>query len=146
MASSTEIPYREFAPAMRGMMQVHSAVDASPVPRAVIALVRLRASQMNGCSYCVQVHWAEARDHGVPDDKLALLATWHSAPWFTAGERAALQMTEALTTLAARDAVDRAVQVASEEFDPEELAALLMAVAEINAWNRLAVGGGRHAR
>jgi AhpD family alkylhydroperoxidase len=140
------IPYRDFTPAMGGLSRVHSAVNDSALPRPIVDLVRVRASQMNRCSYCIQVHWREALDHGVEDAKLALLPAWRHASAFTPREHAALAMTEAVTTLACDEAITSAARRAADVYDDDELAALLVAIAEINAWNRLAIGGGRHAQ
>lgn len=144
-ATRLEIPYPEFTAALRGLNRVHYEVNSSPLPRTVVDLVRLRVSQMNGCSYCVQQHWAEAREHGVPERELALLSVWRTTVVFDDSERAALRMAEALTALPTGSERDEAVADVNAHFDHDEAVALLMAIAEINAWNRLAIGGGRHA-
>ena len=101
----------------------------------LIELVKLRASQINGCAFCVQHHILASEKLGVPVDKLNLVVVWREAPQFSARERAALAWTEALTLLA--DGVsDEVYAEASREFSEKELAYLTSAVASINVWNR----------
>jgi AhpD family alkylhydroperoxidase len=101
----------------------------------LLELIKLRASQVNGCAFCVQYHILEGEKLGVPADKLNLVVVWREAPQFSARERAALAWTEALTLLA--DGVsDEVYAQASAEFSEKELAYLTSAVASINVWNR----------
>ena len=101
----------------------------------LVELVKLRASQINGCAFCVQYHILESEKLGVPIDKLNLVVVWREAPQFSQRERAALAWTEALTLLA--DGVsDEVYAEASAEFSEQELAYLTSAVASINVWNR----------
>ena len=103
--------------------------------KQLLELVKLRASQINGCAFCVQFHIMESEKLGVPIDKLNLVVVWREAPQFSARERAALAWTEALTLLA--DGVsDEVYAEASREFSEKELAYLTSAVASINVWNR----------
>ena len=103
--------------------------------KQLLELVKLRASQINGCAFCVQHHILESEKLGVPIDKLNLVVVWREAPQFSARERAALAWTEALTLLA--DGVsDEVYAQASAEFSEKELAYLTSAVASINVWNR----------
>jgi len=103
--------------------------------KQLLELVKLRASQINGCAFCVQHHILESEKLGVPIDKLNLVVVWREAPQFSARERAALAWTEALTLLA--DGVsDEVYAEASREFSEKELAYLTSAVASINVWNR----------
>ena len=103
--------------------------------RQLLELVKLRASQINGCAFCVQYHIMEGEKLGVPADKINLVVVWREAPQFSARERAALAWTEALTLLA--DGVsDEVYAQASSEFSEKELAYLTSAIASINVWNR----------
>jgi AhpD family alkylhydroperoxidase len=102
-------------------------------------LVKLRASVLNGCSYCVDMHTTDARNAGETDRRLASVAAWHHAPFFTARERAALALTDAMTNFAPEGVPDDVWDGAKANIDPEELGQLVMAITAINAWNRLAI-------
>ena len=109
------------------------------LPEKLLELVHLRASQINGCSACVDMHPKLAKKAGETDERLFSVAAWREAPYFTEAERAALALTEALTRLSDRaDAVPDAVwNAADKQFDETELASLILAIANINVWNRL---------
>jgi AhpD family alkylhydroperoxidase len=111
------------------------------LPEKLLELVHLRASQINGCSACVDMHPKLAKKAGETDERLFSVAAWREAPYFTEAERAALALTEALTRLSDRaDPVPDAVwSQADKQFDEAELAALILAIANINVWNRLNV-------
>jgi AhpD family alkylhydroperoxidase len=102
-------------------------------------LLRLRASQINGCAYCVDVHSQDARAGGETEQRLHAVVVWRESPFFTARERAALAFTEAVTLLADDHVPEAAVEAVRAQFSPEETAALLALVVTINAWNALAV-------
>lgn len=104
-------------------------------------LVKLRASVLNGCAFCVDMHTTDARANGETDRRLASVAVWPHAPFFTARERAALRLTDAMTLLDGRgEGVPEEVWAeAKAHFDPAELGQLVMAITAINAWNRIAV-------
>ena len=109
------------------------------LPEKLLELVHLRASQINGCSVCVDMHPKIARKLGETDERLFAVSAWREAPYFTDAERAALALTEAVTRVADReDPVPDAVwSEADKHFDEAELAALILAIANINVWNRL---------
>jgi len=111
------------------------------VPRTTINLVQLRASQINGCSVCVDMHARDMKRAGETDERLFAVAAWRDAPYFTDAERAALALAEALTRLDDRaDAVpDDVWNEAARHYDERELSALLLSIALINVWNRLNV-------
>ena len=112
----------------------HAAAKAG-LDKQLLELIKLRASQINGCAFCVQYHILQAESLGVPADKLNLVVVWREAPQFSPRERAALAWTEALTLLA--DGVgDEVYAQATAEFSEKELAYLTSAVASINVWNR----------
>ena len=119
------------------------ALDATAdqLPLVTRQLVHLRASQINGCSVCVDMHARELKRAGEPDRRINAVAAWHDAPWFTEAERAALALTEAVTRLADRpDPVPDAIWAeAARHFDAPGLAALLVQIALINVWNRFNV-------
>ncbi len=127
--------------AMAALQAVGAAVGQGDVPDATIELVNVRASQINGCGVCLVGHVRGARKRGETDDRLAALAGWRDAPFFTGAERAALALTEAVTRLSDRsDPVPDAVwEEAARHYDEGQLATLVLAIANINVWNRLNV-------
>lgn len=127
--------------AMPAMMALGKAIEKSGLPLQLRELVHLRASQINGCSVCVDMHWRNLKRSGETDERTFAVAAWRDAPWFTDAERAALALTEAATRLSDRpDPVpDEIWNEAAKHFDEKELSGLLMSVALINVWNRLNV-------
>lgn len=125
-----------------GAMKALAALAASTgdtLPEATRNLVALRASQINGCSVCLDLHGADMRRAGESDERLGTVAGWRDAPYFNASERAALALTEATTRLADRtDGVpDDIWAEAAKHYDEQQLAALVITIASINTWNRL---------
>ena len=133
--------------AMQAIQALGASFHNKGVPEETLALVHLRASQINGCSSCVQAGAAGARKAGESDDRLATVAAWREAPYFTDAERAALALAEAVTRLADRpDPVpDEIWDVAARHYDEEGLAALLLSIATTNVFNRLNVPTGQVA-
>jgi AhpD family alkylhydroperoxidase len=125
--------------AMRALQDLGKAVLSGGVPQETLDLVNLRASQINGCSVCVDMHARDLRKQGASDERLFAVAAWREAPYFTDAERAALDLTESVTRLSDRsDAVPDGVwEEARRHFDEQELATLVLAVASVNLWNRL---------
>jgi AhpD family alkylhydroperoxidase len=111
------------------------------LPEKLLELVHLRASQINGCSACVDMHPKLAKKAGETDERLFAVAAWRETPYFTDSERAALALTEALTRISdrAEPVSDTVWGDADKQFDEQELAALILAIANINVWNRLNV-------
>jgi AhpD family alkylhydroperoxidase len=122
--------------AHRAMLALDTAVELDPILRE---LVRVRASLVNGCAYCIRLHTADALELGETPQRLFALAAWEESPLFTARERAALRLTDAVTNLGEGHVPDGAWEEARAEFDERELAQLLFAAVVINAWNRLAI-------
>src|SRR5664279_4454410 len=108
------------------------------IDKQLLELIKLRASQINGCAFCVQYHILQSESLGIPADKLNLVVVWREAPQFSARERAALAWTEALTLLT-HGVSDEVYALAKAEFSEKELAYLSSAIASINVWNRLGV-------
>ncbi len=125
--------------ALQALQRLSAAVKRTGLPETTIKLVELRASQINGCSVCVDMHSRELKAAGEPNERVFTLAAWREAPYFNDAERAALALTEATTRLADRvDAVpDEIWDEAARHYDQPQLAALVIAIAAINAWNRL---------
>ena len=124
---------------MQSLQDAAKAANHSALPGATVDLVLLRASQINGCSVCVQMHASDLKKAGASDERILMVAAWREAPYFDDAERAALALTEAATRLADRsDPVpDDVFDEAAKHFDQEPLAALIIQIALINAWNRI---------
>jgi AhpD family alkylhydroperoxidase len=118
---------------------VHRPINDSGLSPTTQELVRLRASQINGCAYCVDMHTKDARAIGETEQRLYALAAWRETPFFTSRERAALSFTETVTRLAGTHVPDAAYDELAAEFTAPEVAALLGLIVTINAWNALSV-------
>lgn len=125
--------------AMQALQLLNKATEG--IPEKTLGLVHLRASQINGCSLCVDMHPRTMKKLGETDERLFAVAAWRDAPYFTPAERAALALTEHVTRLSDRaDPVPDAIWAeAAEHFDEKGLAALVLGIASINVWNRLNV-------
>lgn len=124
---------------MKAMYALKSSTEKRGVPDSTLRLIELRASQINGCSVCVDMHAREMKQHGEADERLFSVAAWHDAPYFDDAERAALALTEALTRLdrGAESVPDALWNDARRHYDETAMAALVVAIAAINVWNRL---------
>jgi AhpD family alkylhydroperoxidase len=124
----------------RPQYQAMAALEASiTLDESLKELVKLRASQINGCAYCLDMHWKDARAGGEPEERLYGLDAWRESPLYSERERAALALCEAMTLIAGSHVPDDVWDRAAALFDPEELAQLVFAITTINAWNRLAI-------
>ncbi|MBN9514468.1 MAG: carboxymuconolactone decarboxylase family protein [Alphaproteobacteria bacterium] len=125
--------------AMQALMALNESSIKAGLPKQIIDMVHLRASQINGCSLCVAMHASDLKKGGETDERLFTVAAWHEAPWFSEAERAALALTEAVTRLSDRaDPVpDDVWTEATRHYDERALSALLLAISTINVWNRL---------
>lgn len=127
--------------AMQALMALSAAVRNSTIPTKTTDLMHLRASQINGCSVCLDMHARMARNSGETDERLFTVAAWRDAPYFTDAERAALALTEAVTRLSdrANPVPDEVWDEATRHYDDKQMAELLLNIALINVWNRLNV-------
>ncbi|MET9343917.1 carboxymuconolactone decarboxylase family protein [Nonomuraea sp. NPDC003804] len=125
--------------AMKALLSVGATLDQSGLSKQLVELVNLRASQINGCSVCVDMHARALKKAGESDERLWSVAGWRDAPYFTDAERAALALAEAVTRLSDRpEAVsDEIYADAAKHYDEPQLAALILAIATVNLWNRL---------
>jgi AhpD family alkylhydroperoxidase len=141
MQSRMNNPAMVIPGAMKALHELSSAVGTSGVAKSTIGLVELRASQINGCGLCVDMHARLMQQAGETDERLFAVAAWRDAPYFSDAERAALALAEAVTRLSDRpDAVpDEIWNEAARHYDERALAGLLLAIATINVWNRLNV-------
>lgn len=132
--------FRNLAPeTVRALLAISAATNASPLGIELIELIKIRASLLNSCAFCLDMHTHEARKAGVTAERIEALAQWRDSALFSARERAALAWTEALTHLTGGDVPDKVYREAGSVFSAEELAALTSAVVTINAWNRIAI-------
>jgi AhpD family alkylhydroperoxidase len=130
---------RDAGPLYRAYVALDRAVGESPLDAGLAQLVSIRASQLNGCAYCLDMHNRDALAGGESDQRLYVLAAWRESPLFSERERAALALTEAVTLIAGDGGLDAEYEAAAEHFSEAELAALLYAIVTVNGWNRLAV-------
>ena len=130
----------ELPDAIEAMSGLEKVVESSTLEPLFVELVKQRASQINGCAYCLDMHTKDAVAIGEDEQRLHLLAVWREAPFYTPRERAALAWTEALTLLPETGAPDDVYEAMAREFEPTEQVALSLAIVAINGWNRLAVG------
>lgn len=122
--------------ALQGLSKVAAKTG---LPLATRKIVELRASQINGCSFCVEMHARELREAGESEERIATVAAWREAPWFSDAERAALALTEATTRIADRpeSITDEIWETAAKHYDESQLSGLLINIGAINVWNRL---------
>jgi len=122
----------------RAMLSLSSEVEAA-IERPLFELIKIRASQINGCAYCLDMHTKDARRAGETEQRIYALSAWRETPFFTDRERAALEWTEALTRVAETHVPDDVFDRVSKQFKEEEIVALTFGVVVINSWNRLAI-------
>ncbi len=121
------------------MARLSEASHSFGLEPLLVELVKTRASQINGCAFCVDMHTKDARAAGEEEHRLYLLAAWRECGWYSPRERAALALTEAMTRLGEHGVADDVFDAAAELFSDEELAGLIWAITAINAWNRIAI-------
>jgi AhpD family alkylhydroperoxidase len=125
--------------AYKAMFGLEAYVRRSGLEQSLLELVKTRASQINGCAYCLDMHTKDARAHGESEQRLYGLSAWREAPYYSDRERAALAWTEAVTLVAEGHVPDAVYEEARQHFTEEELVNLTLAVVAINGWNRLAI-------
>ncbi len=125
---------------MQAMLELEGKVSGSGLEKSLMGLVKVRASQINGCAFCIHMHSRDAREHGESEERIYLLNAWREAPCFSERERAALIWTEALTLLSETHAPDADYEAMKAQFTEEEQVKLTLLIATINSWNRIVVG------
>src|SRR6476620_10104805 len=125
--------------ALRAMLGLQSYVDHSAVEPSLRELVKIRASQINGCAYCIDMHTKDARAHGETEQRLYALSAWRETPFFSERERAALAWTEAVTLVGENHLPDELFAETRRHFTETEMVNLTMAIVTINSWNRLSI-------
>ena len=123
----------------QAMLGLQTYVNNSGLEHSLLELVKMRASQINGCAYCLDMHSKDARAAGETEQRLFLLDAWREAPMYSARERAALEWTEALTLITEGHVPDEVFRSVREHFSEEELANLTLAIVAINGWNRICI-------
>jgi len=140
MTPRIAVPFKLAPEAYKAMTALEAAIKASGLEHSLIELVKMRASQINGCAYCIHMHSTDARKSGETEMRLYMLNAWRESTLYTARERAALAWTESLTLIAATGAPDSDYDLVKAEFSEAEQVNLTMLIGAINAWNRLAIG------
>ncbi|MDH2386250.1 carboxymuconolactone decarboxylase family protein [Bradyrhizobium sp. CER78] len=132
--------YQAAPETIKALVAVESQINASGLEQSLIELVKTRASQINGCAYCINMHTEDARKHGETEQRLYLLNAWRESPLYSERERAALAWTEALTLVSETHAPDADYEAVRAQFTDSELVNLTTLIGAINAWNRIAIG------
>lgn len=141
MTLTSRINYQETGQeALKAMLGLEKYVGGSGLERSLYELIKLRASQINGCAYCLDMHSKDARKAGETEQRIYALVAWRETPFYTERERAALAWTEALTLISENEVSDELYESVRQHFDEKELITLTMGIIAINGWNRLAIG------
>ena len=132
-------PYQAAPNAMKALMALETEVQQSGLEPALVELVKIRASQINSCAFCLHMHTRDARAKGESEQRIYLLDAWRESPLFSDRERAALAWTESVTLVSQTHVPDAVFDQAKAQFSDEELVKLTLLIAAINAWNRFAI-------
>jgi|ERR1035437_3368707 AhpD family alkylhydroperoxidase len=132
--------YKTLPEGYKVMLGLQQVVDQSKIDHKLLELVKIRASQINGCAHCLEMHTKDAIAIGENEQRIHLLAAWRETPFYSSRERAALTWCEALTQISLLGAVDSIYDELGNLFSPKEIVELTLAIVAINGWNRLAVG------
>ena len=132
-------PYKASPKGYQAMTALQTFVDSCGLEKLLMELVKMRASQINGCAYCLDMHSKDARALGETEQRLYLLNAWRESPFYSERERAALEWTEAITLISGSHVSDEIYSRVAKQFSPEELANLTLAIVAINGWNRLSI-------
>ncbi len=136
----TRLNYQSVDPdSLKAMLELEKYTRNSGLEHSLLELIKTRASQINGCAYCLDMHTKDARKAGETEQRLYGLSAWREAPYYTERERAALAYTEFVTLVADKNVPDDIYENANKHFSEKELVALTMAIIAINGWNRLAI-------
>ena len=137
----SRLDYAKVSPGgLKVMLDIETYVAKCGLERSLLHLIKMRASQINGCAYCLDMHSKAARTEGETEQRLYTLDAWRETPFYSARERAALAWTEALTRIAQTHAPDEVYEAVRSQFSEQELADLTLAIVAINGWNRIAIG------
>lgn len=128
--------------AYKAMLGLEQYLHQSSLEQKLLDLIKIRASQINKCAFCIDMHTKEARKAGETEQRIYALSAWQETPFFTPQERAALSFTEAVTLIAENSINDELYEQVSRYFPPQEIVQILIAIATINAWNRISISTG----
>ncbi|NRS17371.1 carboxymuconolactone decarboxylase family protein [Brevibacillus sp. HB1.4B] len=131
--------------ALQTMLKLENFVNESGLDKKLIELIKIRASQINGCAFCMDMHTQDARKLGETEQRIYLLSLWRESAVYTEAERAVLALTEAVTVITANGVSEELYQQVREYFDENQYVALIMAINTINSWNRIAISTGMSA-
>jgi AhpD family alkylhydroperoxidase len=131
--------------AYQTMLQLEKFVNESGLDKKMIELIKIRASQINGCAFCMDMHTQDARKLGETEQRIYLLSVWKESAVYTEAERAVLALTEAVTVITANGVSEELYNQVREHFDENQYVALIMAINAINSWNRIAISTGMSA-
>jgi len=123
----------------RAMLGLEQYLNESTIDKNLLELIKIRASQINGCAFCLEMHTKDARKLGETEQRIYLLNAWREAPYYTPQERSVLALTEAITLISNNQVPDEVYQEAAKHYSQKELADIIMAIITINAWNRIAI-------
>src|SRR5262249_19930302 len=133
------LEYQKFPDALKGMYQLEHYIHHSGLEEPLVHLIKMRASQINGCAYCLDMHSKDARALGETEQRLYVLDAWEEAPFYSERERTTVALTDAVTKISETHAPDNVWERAKSQFNEQELTALLFTIMTINSWNRLAI-------
>ncbi|HET7108183.1 MAG TPA: carboxymuconolactone decarboxylase family protein [Candidatus Acidoferrum sp.] len=134
------LDYRKFAKEpLKALMDMEAYLAQCGLDHKLLHMIKLRASQINGCAFCIDMHWKDARAAGETEQRLYGLNAWRESPYYSDRERAALAWTESLTLIAASQAPDEVFTAVKAQFSDKEIVDLTYAISTINAWNRIAI-------
>ena len=128
--------------AYKAMLGLEQYLHQSSLEQKLLDLIKIRASQINKCAFCIDMHTKEARKAGETEQRIYALSAWQETPFFTPQERSALSFTEAVTLIAENSINDELYEQVSRYFPPQEIVQILIAIATINAWNRISISTG----
>lgn len=137
---ATRLEYAKASPeASRALYGLETAVKNSGLDHSLLGLIKLRASQINGCAFCVDMHWKDSRAEGETEERLYMLSAWEEATVYSDKERAVIALTEAVTKISETHVPDDVYNEAKKHFSDKELVNIVLAIATINSWNRMAI-------
>jgi AhpD family alkylhydroperoxidase len=125
--------------AYKAMFEMEKYLAASRLSKTLLELIKIRASQINGCAFCIDMHTKDTRHHGETEQRIYALNAWRETPFFTPEERAVLAFTEAVTLISDNHVPDDVYEEVSRYFDSKQIGQILMAIVAINGWNRIAI-------